>query len=437
MADINDKFDLIIITPSDFSDELQPLLEHKVQHGVTTIIVTLEEIYNSEYFPAKGRDDAEKIKYFVRNSIEGWDIRYVMLVGGKEELPVRYVNILNLTGPSKFISDLYFADIYDENNSFCSWDSNNNNIFGEMDWETGEIIDNVDLFPDLYMGRLLCTNQSEVSIVVNKIIDYENNAFNKSWFKNIVLCGGDDARSLLIEIMLPFLLYKIGRVAFEGEFIGNRVAKYLDAFNAKKIYATGLFRPKAKWLTIHNINKAINDGAGFLLFIGHGSDSCAIQTNFPLCKKIYMPPSRGYLKSHIQDINNGDKLPVAVFSGCNCGNFHNISSPIAWDFVKHKNGGAIASFACTTGTITSLGSLCTETLTGYLTVGVFKSYSEGKDIAGEIWYDTIVNYLNDEDAMTLGNAFSDLNWNHCLSNHESIEEWILFGDPSLKIGGYP
>lgn len=433
---IDENYDLIIITPTSFSDDLQPLIEHKEQHAVATKSVTLEEIYNSEYFPVEGRDDAEQIKYFIRNAIESWNISYVMLVGGKEEMPVRYITILNLTGSSLYISDLYFADIYNANGSFCSWDSNNNSIFGEIDWDSGSIIDDVDLYPDVHLGRLLCSNQSEVSTVVSKIIDYENNAFNQPWFKNLVLCGGDDARSLLIESILPFLLHKTGRMALEGEFMGDRVAKYLDTFNATKIYASGLFRPRAKMLTINNINKAINDGAGFLLFVGHGSPSSAIKTNFPFCKHIWLPSYNGYPKSNVQSLNNGEKLPVAVFGGCNCGDFNNTSSPIAWEFVKHKNGGAIASFACTTGSIIALTSLCTETLTGHLTMGVFKSYSEGKYIAGEIWSDTIVNYLNDEDAISLGDAFSYLNWNHCLSNHQVIEEWTLFGDPSLKIGGY-
>jgi len=66
----NGGYDFIIITPADFSNELQPLVTHKEQHAITTKIVTLDDIYDSVYFPAQGRDDVEKIKYFIKNAHE-------------------------------------------------------------------------------------------------------------------------------------------------------------------------------------------------------------------------------------------------------------------------------------------------------------------------------------------------------------------------------
>ncbi|KAA0002791.1 MAG: hypothetical protein FE048_03070, partial [Thermoplasmata archaeon] len=53
----NDVYDLIIISPSEFSDALQPLVNHKENHGIKTKLVTLNEIYGSVYFPSQGRDD--------------------------------------------------------------------------------------------------------------------------------------------------------------------------------------------------------------------------------------------------------------------------------------------------------------------------------------------------------------------------------------------
>ena len=78
---------------------------------------------------------------------------------------------------------------YDEYGDFCSWDSNNDNVFGEVNGSL--VIDEVDLSPDLFVGRILCDNRSEVQLVVDKIINYENNAYNSDWFKRIVLFGGD------------------------------------------------------------------------------------------------------------------------------------------------------------------------------------------------------------------------------------------------------
>lgn len=186
-------YDFIIITPDDLFSSFTALVEHKEQHGILSKVISLDDIYSGVYFPAEGRDDAERIKYFIKNSVEQWGIEYVMLVGGKEDMPVRY-SILPLKSsiestcdyvfpgicPAKsvgFITDLYYADIYDQNGSFCSWDSNNNSMFGEIG--SADAIDFVDLYPDVYIGRILCKTPEEVQTVVDKIIDYEENAFGQ------------------------------------------------------------------------------------------------------------------------------------------------------------------------------------------------------------------------------------------------------------------
>ena len=101
-----------------------------------------------------------------------------------------------------------------------------------------------------------------------------------------------------------------------------------------------------------------------------------------------------------------------------------------------EEGGSIASFAATTGSIVLMSSLCTDTFTGFLSMEVFRLYSDGIDVIGDIWKGTITNYLDNEDVWDLGIAFSNLNWNNDLANNYMLEEWALFGDPTLKIGGY-
>ena len=452
----NDEYDMIVITPETFSDELQSLKDHKEQHGIRTQIISLDDIYNSTYFPVSGRDNPEKIKYFIKYANENWNVQYVMLVGGKNEMPVRYSNIYfnsyckNIKnqilfdfypiklGAGQFITDLYYADIFDKNGSFCSWDSNNNDIFAEMNSTT--IIDDVDLYPDVCIGRLLCSTRSEMLNVIQKIISYENNAFDTSWFTNLILFGGDEHANIFIENLLPIGFNTFGRTAWEGEYICNTVASYLNGFTAKKYYASGLFKPCAEPLTIQNINGAINNGAGFMLFAGHGSPSM-IATHPPFTKQVWVPSPSGYTSSEVQNLSNKEKLPIAVLCACSTGDFDTSSSPLAWELVKHNNGGAIACFAATTEANVMPSTLCTKTLFGHLTVGVFKSYAENIDIIGEIWRITIENYLNDEEALLLGNPHlkigpftieSDVVW----GNHLNVEQWELFGDPSLKIGGY-
>ena len=42
------EYELMIISPDDFSNNLIPLVTHKVNMGISTIVVTLDDIYESQ-----------------------------------------------------------------------------------------------------------------------------------------------------------------------------------------------------------------------------------------------------------------------------------------------------------------------------------------------------------------------------------------------------
>ena len=177
----NEKFDLLIIAPNKFSYNLKPLILHKENHGIKTILITCENIYRNH----NGIDRAEKVKICIKNMLENFDIKYVLLVGGLKGyiknplnkynwyVPARYSH-LDLDGfpETEYLCDLYFADIYDENRNFVSWNDDSNgrdDWFGEWRWYQGsEIKDNRDLTPDIAIGRLPCRNKHEVKTMVNK-----------------------------------------------------------------------------------------------------------------------------------------------------------------------------------------------------------------------------------------------------------------------------
>ncbi|HDM67250.1 MAG TPA: hypothetical protein ENG62_02555, partial [Thermoplasmatales archaeon] len=64
------KYDLLIITYDDFEEALKPLVKHKESHGVRTKIVTLSKVYDEMFW--YGRDEAEKIKYFIKKAYDIW-----------------------------------------------------------------------------------------------------------------------------------------------------------------------------------------------------------------------------------------------------------------------------------------------------------------------------------------------------------------------------
>ncbi|RLF45572.1 MAG: hypothetical protein DRN17_02260 [Thermoplasmata archaeon] len=437
----NDVYDLLIIAPSEFSDALQPLVEHKNSHNVKTILVTTAEIYGGTYFTPQGRDDAEKIKYFIKDAIEEWGIKYVMLVGGLTSLisgqewyvPVVYVHNEDASEP-KYISDLYYADIYDADGNFSSWDTNDNGVYGE--WRmTGK--DKIDGYPDVYVGRLACRNVKEVQTVVNKIITYESTPSDPSWFKRLILAGGDTFNDIS------------GHNYLEGEVATQQTADYLGGKG---------FEPIKLWWSLGNLKQSnvvseISNGAGFVHFSGHGSPGMWMAKDFT------QDPHGKYILGldvyHMPMLSNSGEYPVVVIGGCHNSMFNAtfldstigciksltgsltwywmpIPESFGWWIVKAQKGGAIASFGCTGLGYGTIGDSnddgipdCIQYLLGWLEVHFFEQYGvENVDILGEMWGNAVTGYANLFPPM---DDKTDL---------KTIEEWAFLGDPSLKIGGY-
>jgi len=202
-----DSYDMVIIAPEKFIQGLEQFVDHKNSHGVKTKIKTVEEIFN-EY---DGRDEPEQIKLFLKDESEISDITYVLLVGGlksylfandKEDsnhgstngwhVPVRYTNIKH-SDEVGVISDLYFSDLFKYNESsmeweFEDWDSSGDDIFANGG-PFGK--DDLDLIPDIYVGRLACRNTFDLKTVLNKIINYESTSpDSKPWLNKMVGVGG-------------------------------------------------------------------------------------------------------------------------------------------------------------------------------------------------------------------------------------------------------
>lgn len=75
-----EQYDLIIITHDLFKDELQRLVTHKENKGITTKIVTVDEIYQE--YESESPYDWEQIKMYLADNVLNWDTTYVLLAGG-------------------------------------------------------------------------------------------------------------------------------------------------------------------------------------------------------------------------------------------------------------------------------------------------------------------------------------------------------------------
>ncbi len=292
---------LLIIAPKTFAKELQPLITHKEKMGLSTRLVTLNQIYTQSSNP--GRDNAEKIKYFIKTAIEQWHTKYVLLVGGKIGqlplwyVPVRYVQ-MNDDWEPQYLSDLYYADIYDSHGNFSSWDTDNDNQYGE--WSGSHADDtNIDLYPDVAVGRLPCQNKQEVKIMVDKIITYETNTNGKPWFSDMLVVAGDTYPES----------ENANWTGYEGEHYGDLAIENMTGFSPTRLYTSlGNFTGATDVIT------EFNKGCGFVYFVGHGNPKT--WGNHPPNNATFV---NGLTVKDMDKLNNKEKLPICMVSGChNC-----------------------------------------------------------------------------------------------------------------------
>jgi len=397
----------IILTPSDFYDDLNRLVQHKNSIGLSTILVSLDEIYNSDYFSVQGRDNPEKIKYFIKNAIENWGTYYVTLVGSADNFPIRQA-ALNFDRDNYVVSDFYYADIYKESGEFSSWDTNDDDVFAEFNADDVAPIDELDLYPDVYIGRLACNNLDEVNTCIDKIISYETTrAYTQNWFTNLLLIGGD---SHVGETDIP-----------EGEYHNEAVLEVMDGFIPIKIWATNDMLSGFNPTGVDAITDAIEDGCGFIDFSGHGNTN-VWSTHPHNNDNVWIPtPIGGWLNTHIGRLNNIDKLPIIISDACCISKFHVRPDCWSWSYLSNPDGGGIACMGSSSYSYFYTDNGSTEGLCGALTLRVFESFGkEGIITLGEMWGDGINNYefYQAEDLIV---------------DYKTIEQWILFGDPSLRI----
>jgi hypothetical protein len=439
-------FDLLIITSDIFEQSLQPLIEHKNTIGVSTMMVTVETIYQDAHASA-GRDDAEKIKYFIKYAIEEYGISMVFLVGGRHGqtsswyVPVRYVDMGNGWEPH-YVSDLYFADIYDNQGGFSSWDSDNDGRYSE--WVEGSVPEDkdIDLYPDIALGRIPCRNIKEVEIMVDKIINYETTTAENPNFNNFLCIAGDT----YLEIQNP--LWK----GYEGEEFADEAIDLLEGFTPTRMYLSqdGFSGPE-------DVIEEFNKGYGFVYFVGHGSPKS--WGNHPPNDEVFVD---GLNTNDMRKLANDNLYPICVVSGCHNCQFDVGLINLLYGFINHgasfltdklifryewlpEGWGWLMTNQRQAGSIVTYGTTALgntrEDKTSYsggineFEIALFTQYGKnGVKQPGEIlkgayhWYlDTYPVNWDETNQTLLNDTWIDV---------QVCQSYILMGDPSLQIGGY-
>ena len=218
-----------------------------------------------------------------------------------------------------------------------------------------------DVLADLYRGRLPVSTATEAVTVVDKIIRYERNPVRDAAFYDMGLhcayfedCfpdgtdgpgdGIEDKRfTLTSEEVRNYMLSKgktVNRVYFAYDYNYSETDNYPPpTFWNKGEFAWGdsipveLQRPYFAWDgDSADIVRYIDEGAFYVLYRGHGTDSTWVQPYFT--------------GDNILSLANGDRLPVIFSINCETGSFQE-DDCFAEAFLQKRNGGAIAVYAAT------------------------------------------------------------------------------------------
>lgn len=148
--------DFLIITADSFVPIFERLADWKIRKGISTEIVPLAEAYTYG-----GLDPQAKIRECISWYYQNRGTKWVLLGGDTDTIPHRLAWGFGHEEES-IPCDLYYSDLD------RTWDHNGN-------WKYGEYPDEVDMYPEVFVGRAAVQNISEAQTFVNKCLTYETN----------------------------------------------------------------------------------------------------------------------------------------------------------------------------------------------------------------------------------------------------------------------
>jgi hypothetical protein len=183
---------------------------------------------------------------------------------------------------------------------------------------------------------------------------------------------------------------------------------------------------------------AISKGCGFLYLSGHGNTKVWTTTDS-------FGNSTMLSTMHTYFLTNRAMEPVCILGGCqNCRfDFRGfnlvfklripicLTDCLGWSLINKDNGGAIALIGCTDLSWQDVEFQNKEGGTNWLEIEFFREFQNGTKRIGDIWKSVISQYIK-----TFPIDWNEYSLSDSSLHAKTVQQWILFGDPTLNIGGY-
>jgi hypothetical protein len=428
-------YDFLIITPQEYESALEPLLTHKNNTAMPTLLITLEEIYE-EY---DGSDQPEQIKIAIADYQQAYNIKYVLLVGDTDKFPVRYIRAINTEWNTRFYpSDLYYADLYDDYGNFDDWDFDDDGFYGTTNFKGKDTAsvnqDQINLKPDIAVGRVPVSTIQEVDHYVNKVIRYEFAAWRSDWAQKALVIsdhtGKTDARPFSDNESATNIVNSLTNYQVDTMYIEE--APYVNLTTGERAAEVAQF---------------MNEGLGFVAHLGHGDTK-----NW----------DHVFGSGDMTKLSNSVKLPIAYTIGCLTATFHfGYAWQTLWNSAEERyltaSGGVFDGRyiyktnrpmpAAVQPAAYDADSLVEDILVKYETgaIAYIGAVAKGEH-GGKALQRYFVQELNDNTHnpklglmwMSAMRTFADNEAQPAMGHHYAYlhqHKVMLFGDPSLRVGG--
>ncbi len=177
-----DMVEYLIITSDTLAPHFQSLADHRASHNaLTTGVLTTSEIYAAYPGdrPSGGTDNQTRIRNCIIDYVQNHGTLYVVLGGDDGIVPDRdtYVTCGSYS-ESDMPTDLYYSGLDG------TWDGDADGTYGEAQQDT-----DVDLAPDVIVGRIPVASTTDADAYINKLIAYETGPTASAVAMKMLQCG--------------------------------------------------------------------------------------------------------------------------------------------------------------------------------------------------------------------------------------------------------
>ena len=445
-VEYNEKYNYLIITKDELVDSIisSSFIDWKTQIGYNIQIITLS---NNEIIKQQGCDIAEQIRNFLREYYQLWEIDYVLLIGDVQDIPMRYCYpdpenhkdfrgnpiLYDLLGGGEIPTDLYYADLSQSDSK--SWDLDGDGYYGESDEDLP------DFTCEVFVGRIPTSISDEVTYVLDKTVRFEQD--NGDWKKNALHAAGfsyfenETRRESNLEIDGAVLLNEIEQnimddgwtISHYSEQQGKKTSSYLWKALNEKSFVDDWRENK------YALVNWVSHGYPFLANrkVWKWDDGDNIPEQFEITYPIFLRTTS----------NLDDDFPSIIFAKCCLVGYpeKNIFGNLGIDLLTKPGFGAgVNIISCTRSPVLQLyypelpggsDSMCYEFNRFLIDDG------NGTETTGEALYHTKLFYHQNISFFILWGDIPEYARIAKISDYKNLFNFNLYGDPSLKIGGYP